>query len=56
MVSEDNKDYLEEGQTPPDNAQYWVAPFIQEIFDDLIKKYLGDIADLIKKSSCMELA
>jgi hypothetical protein len=41
--------------TPPENSQYWVASYIQEIFDDLIKKRRPDIANLIREKTSMEL-
>jgi len=55
MMSSDYMDHLECGLTPPHDSQYLVAPFIQEMFDSVIKKSRMDIADEIKKSSAMKL-
>lgn len=55
MASTDYVDCLECGLTPEDNSQYWVASFIQEIFDDVIKKYRMDLAKEIVNHTCMHL-
>lgn len=56
MSSSDYLDYLEVGMTPNEGSQYWVAPFVQDIFDEVIKKERSDIADAIKQHSCMSLS
>ena len=56
MSSSDYVDYLDCGQTPPENSQYWVASYIQDIFDSLIKLHRPEIADLIRCKTCMEIA
>lgn len=55
MTSSDYLDHLECGMNPPPNSQYFVAPFIQEMFDTLIKSKRKDIADAIKKRTAMQL-
>ncbi|WP_205334657.1 hypothetical protein [Francisella opportunistica] len=55
MASDDHIDYLDFGETPPENSQYWVANFIQEAFDEIIKKYRLDLAKELIKNTCMEL-
>lgn len=55
MMSSDYFDYLDVGLTPVDNSQYWVAGFIQDIFDKIIKIKRPDIADLMKNNTLMEL-
>lgn len=55
MMSDDYLDYLEMDMTPPENSQYWVAPCIQNMFDEVIKKYRPDLAEELKKSTFMEL-
>lgn len=55
MMSSNHIDYLDMGEIPPENSQYWVAPFIQEIFDDIIKKNRPDLVEEFKKSTCMEI-
>jgi hypothetical protein len=48
-------DYLELGMTPEVDSQYWVAPFIQQIFDKIIKLKRPDIATEIKNNTNMKL-
>jgi hypothetical protein len=55
MVSSDYLDALECGLTPEEGSQYFVAPFIQKIFDTVIKPYRADIAKLIRNESGMTL-
>jgi mRNA-degrading endonuclease HigB of HigAB toxin-antitoxin module len=55
MMSSDYIDYLDMGEQPPENSQYWVATFIQKIFDDVIKKNRPDLVDVFKNSTAMEL-
>ncbi|MGD9107593.1 MAG: cupin domain-containing protein [Gammaproteobacteria bacterium] len=55
MMSSDYEDHMDMGHTPPENCQYWVARFVQEIFDEIIKKDRPDIAKLIKEDTCMYL-
>jgi hypothetical protein len=55
MMSSDHLDSLECGMTPAPDSQYWVAPFVQETFDSIIKKYRPDIAAMIKQHSSMQL-
>ena len=55
MSSSDYMDYLEVGMIPIENSQYWVANFIQNTFDEIIKTKRPDIAEEIKKNTIMEL-
>jgi len=55
MMSSDHLDCLECDMTPEPDSQYWVAPFVQETFDLIIKKYRPDIAAMIKQHSSMQL-
>lgn len=56
MSSSDYVDYLDMGMQPVEGSQYFVAPFIQEIFSDVLKKDRPDIAKEIKDHTSMELA
>ena len=56
MVSSDYLDCLECKITPEPDSQYWVAPFVQEIFDQVINKFRPDITSAIKQHSSMYLA
>ncbi len=55
MMSSDYVDYLDCGMQPEENSQFWVAPFIQEIFDTTITPHRPDIAAAIKNSTSMQL-
>lgn len=55
MMSSDYVDHLDLGMSPPKDSQYWVAPFVQEIFDNVITVYREDIASLLKEETCMQL-
>jgi hypothetical protein len=56
MTSSDYLDALECGMTPEQDSQYWVAPFVQEVFDDIIAKQRPDIAATIRQQTCMHLS
>ena len=55
MTSSHYVDCLDCGMTPEEDSQYWVASFIQDIFDGVIKEHRPDIAAAIKQHSCMKL-
>jgi hypothetical protein len=55
MMSSDYRDCLECGMEPEPDSQYWVAPFIQELFDQTIKEFRPDLAAIIKQHSAMHL-
>jgi len=56
MMSSDHVDCLECGMTPEPDSEYWVAPFVQDIFDQTVKKTRPDIAGTIKQHTSMHLA
>ena len=55
MMASDHMDCLECGLTPDPDSEYWVAPFVQDIFDQTLKKYRPDVVAEIKKCSSMHL-
>jgi hypothetical protein len=55
MMSSDYVDSLDCGLIPVDGSQYYVAPFIQEVFDSEIKKNRIDLATEIKRKTSMML-
>ena len=55
MRSSDYIDSLDCGITPEEGSQYYVAPFIQEIFDGVIKKHRMDLSFELKNTTCMKL-
>lgn len=55
MMSTDYMDCLDMGVEPEENSQDWVAPFIQEAFDKVIKTERADIAKWLKDNTCMNL-
>ncbi len=56
MASSDFVDCLDCGMTPEPNSQYWVAPFVQDVFDNAVTKYRPDVANAIKDRTSMHLA
>jgi hypothetical protein len=56
MMASDYVDALECGMTPEPDSQYWVAPFIQEVFDSTVAKYRPDLAAIMKAHTSMHLA
>lgn len=56
MVSSDYLDHLVMGMTPPEDSQYWVATFIQEIFSELINDKRPDLVSMIKDKTSMLLS
>ena len=55
MGSSDYVDALECGQTPEPDSQYWVAPFVQDIFDHIVTQHRPDVAARIRVHTCMHL-
>ena len=55
MMSSDYMDAMECGMQPEEDSQYWVAPFIQRIFDEVITPRRPDITDTVKAKSAMQL-
>lgn len=55
MMSSDYVDSMDLGLTPEEGSQYFVAPFIQEIFDKVIKKNRMDLAMKLKSHTAMKL-
>ena len=55
MMSSDYTDSLECGVQPEPDSQYWVAPFVQEMFDEVISPRRAEITATIKGSSAMQL-
>lgn len=55
MSSIDCRDCIDEGVTPPDDSQYWIAPIAQDFFDDILKTKRPDIAEWIKSTTAMHL-
>jgi hypothetical protein len=56
MSSSDYVDNLECGLEPEEGSQYWVAPFIQEVFDSVLKRYREDLVMELKNNTMMHLA
>jgi hypothetical protein len=56
MMSSDYVDCLDCGIPPEADSQYWVAPFVQELFDRTVKKARPDIAAVIKAHTSVHLA
>lgn len=55
MMSSDHLDALECNMEPEADSQYWVAPFIQDIFHEVVTPRRPDITAAIKANSTMQL-
>ncbi len=55
MMASEYIDCLDCGLEPEPDSLYWVAPFIQEIFDSVIKKNRMDLVTEIKSKTAMML-
>ena len=47
-------DYMEEGLTPPEGSEAWIAPFAQDTFDRVIKPH-KDIANFILSTCYLKM-
>lgn len=56
MMSSDYLDALECGMQPEEDSQHWVAPFIQNIFNEVITPIRPDVTSTIKMNSAMQLS
>ncbi|WP_342329044.1 hypothetical protein [Pedobacter sp. FW305-3-2-15-E-R2A2] len=56
MMSSDYIDSLDMGEKPERDSEYWVAPFVQDIFDGVLKKFRPDIVEAIKGNTQMQLS
>ncbi|TWU15044.1 hypothetical protein [Allorhodopirellula heiligendammensis] len=55
MMSSDYVDAMECGATPEDDSQYWVAPFVQQAFSEVLSRHRSDVAAVIKANSFMKI-
>jgi hypothetical protein len=55
MMSSDHLDHLECNMAPPEDSQYWVAPFFQHVFSNIIMKEKPDIGNAILNGTSMHL-
>lgn len=56
MRSSNYTDCMMMGIEPEEGSEYWVASYVQEIFDTVIKPKRYDIAKVIKENTMMDLA
>ena len=56
MMSSDYMEAFECGMQPEEDSQYWVAPFIQDVFDVVITPRRPDVTATIKTNSAMQLS
>ena len=55
MMSSDYVDYLECGMKPEVDSQYWVAPFVHEVFDKVLSVRRPDVCAVIRSHTSMHL-
>jgi hypothetical protein len=56
MMSSDYVDHMDCGVTPPEKSEYWVAPFVQIIFEEVLLVSRSDIAKIIKDNAYTQLS
>jgi hypothetical protein len=56
MMSSDYVDALECQMQPAEGSQYWVAPFVQKMFDQVFRPHRLDLYQAIKEATAMQLA
>ena len=54
LMASDYMDYMEEGLTPPEGSEAWIASFAQDAFDKVIKPY-KTIANFILTTCYLEI-
>ena len=54
LMASDYMDYMEEGLTPPEGSEAWIAPFAQDAFDRVIKPH-EDIANFILSTCYLKI-
>lgn len=55
MSSTDYIDEIEAGNLPPEEYLYYVAPFIEKTYENIIKKYSPQVAEEFKKNIKMKI-
>jgi hypothetical protein len=55
MMASDYFDCLECGYIPESDSQYWVAPYVQKAFDEVVAKHRPDVAAIIRSETSMHL-
>ncbi len=53
MMSSDYMDAIDCGMEPEEGSQHWVAPFVQEFFDEVVSPHRPDITAVLKAHSTM---
>ena len=56
MMSSDYRDALDCGTKPEVDSQYWVAPFVQEMFDEVMTPKRPSITTAIREASAMQIS
>lgn len=54
IMADDYIDYLDFGETPPKDSQYWVAPFVERFVKDNITLIDKSCFDYLKDYSAMQ--
>lgn len=55
MASSDYIDALDCGVEPEEDSQYWVAPIVQQLFDEVITPHNPSVTEFLKENTSMEL-
>ena len=55
IMSSDYIDYLDCGDTPPKDSQYWVAPFVLDFVDKYKNTLDKDFLNYLRENTSMQL-
>lgn len=56
MMSSDHMDHIECNMPPPEDSQYWVAPFVQKALDQYVSPRRADVITVLKTNTPMHLS
>lgn len=54
VMSDDYTDYLDLNETPPENSQYWVAPFVERFVKENITLIDANCLDYLRENTMMQ--
>lgn len=55
MMASDYMDYRDMNMEPPEGSESWIAPYVQEAFDEFIKPH-PRLAEFIREHCCLDIA
>lgn len=55
MMSSDYVDSLDVGMEPEEDSQYWAAPYVRKVFEEIVMSKRPDVAEYMRSHTEMEL-